>query len=60
VGAEAESESVADVLPLVEEDTAGDEPGHPGRGLNSLQGLLPLVGKSDDDESDDDEAKVDE
>ncbi len=60
VGAEAESESGADVLPLVEEETAGDEPilaqaGHPQSGLNSLEGLPPVVVESDDDKAKEDE-----
>jgi DNA-directed RNA polymerase subunit beta len=50
VGAEAESE--ADILPLVDEETDGKEP-RPVPA--SLQGLLPLVGESDDNEAKEDE-----
>jgi DNA-directed RNA polymerase subunit beta len=64
VAAETEAETGADMLPLVEEEAVGEEPrlvqvGHPQRGLNSLQGLLPLVDESDDDDAKED-AKEDE
>jgi DNA-directed RNA polymerase subunit beta len=53
---DAEAESEAGILPLVDQDPAGDEPvGDPRSGLNGLQELLPLVGESKDDEAKEEE-----